>query len=255
MSALTDYFTSLANKIRAKVGGSQTYTPTQMVSAIDDVYDAGAASVPTPTSITPSDANPVALTANTAVKPTTNGYAVENVNSITPSTNVPSMTANKIYKPSANGYAIAAYSNLYPSDSNPQAISGPYIYRLPSGNSGYVYETLQSGAGMFADAPDVNWYNMSAGSSGTASITVTQKPRYIIAAMTSRGSTYNFRTIFVDVANNKGWQMGARGSGTAVNEDFSSSISEVFPTISATTVVYSYTWWAANQRVEIGIYY
>ena len=43
MSALTDYFTSLANKIRSKTGGSGTLTPTQMVSAVDDVYSAGQA--------------------------------------------------------------------------------------------------------------------------------------------------------------------------------------------------------------------
>lgn len=41
MSALTDLFTALANKIRSKTGGSATYTPPQMVNAIDDVYQAG----------------------------------------------------------------------------------------------------------------------------------------------------------------------------------------------------------------------
>lgn len=49
MSALTNLFTSLANKIRSKVGGSQTYTPPQMVNAIDDVYNAGVAAGATPT--------------------------------------------------------------------------------------------------------------------------------------------------------------------------------------------------------------
>lgn len=41
MSALTDFFTSLANKIRSKLGTSTTYTPAQAVSAIDDVYTKG----------------------------------------------------------------------------------------------------------------------------------------------------------------------------------------------------------------------
>ena len=41
MSALTDLFSSFANKIRSKTGSSDTYTPTEMVDAIDDVYDAG----------------------------------------------------------------------------------------------------------------------------------------------------------------------------------------------------------------------
>lgn len=93
MSALTDLFTSFANKIRSKVGGSQTYTPTQMVSAIDDVYDAGAASVPTPTSITPSNSSPVSLTANTPVNPTASGYAISSYTNRTPSTTNRSYTS------------------------------------------------------------------------------------------------------------------------------------------------------------------
>ena len=49
MSALTDLFTALANKIRSKTGTATTYTPPQMVSSgIDDVYNAGvAAGTPT----------------------------------------------------------------------------------------------------------------------------------------------------------------------------------------------------------------
>lgn len=47
MSALTDYFTSLANKIRSKTGSASTMTPTQMVGAVDDVYSAGQSNPPT----------------------------------------------------------------------------------------------------------------------------------------------------------------------------------------------------------------
>lgn len=43
MSALTDLFTSLANKIRSKLGTQDTYTPEQAISAIDDVYAKGVA--------------------------------------------------------------------------------------------------------------------------------------------------------------------------------------------------------------------
>lgn len=43
MSTLTDFFTSLANKVRSKLGTEITYTPAEAVSAIDDVYDAGEA--------------------------------------------------------------------------------------------------------------------------------------------------------------------------------------------------------------------
>lgn len=55
MSALTDYFLSLANKIRSKTGKSTTLSPTDMISEIDVVYSAGRNSVTSQTkSCTPS---------------------------------------------------------------------------------------------------------------------------------------------------------------------------------------------------------
>ncbi len=41
MSALTDFFTSLANKVRAKLGTTDKYTPANAVAAIDDIYTKG----------------------------------------------------------------------------------------------------------------------------------------------------------------------------------------------------------------------
>lgn len=41
MSSLTDYFSSLATKIRSKTGKSGTLTPTQMVTEVDAVYAKG----------------------------------------------------------------------------------------------------------------------------------------------------------------------------------------------------------------------
>lgn len=44
MSALTDLFTSLASKIRVKLGTTDKYTPTQAIAAIDQIYEKGVAS-------------------------------------------------------------------------------------------------------------------------------------------------------------------------------------------------------------------
>lgn len=74
MSALTDLFTALANKIRSKTGGSATYTPPQMVAAIDDVYDAGVAAGTTPTQTKTVTAG----TSATTVTPD-QGYALSSV--------------------------------------------------------------------------------------------------------------------------------------------------------------------------------
>ena len=173
MSALTDLFTSMANKIRSKTGGSGTYTPTEMVSdGIDDVYDAGYADATTP--ITPSNSSPAYMTHNTGYKPTANGYAIQSYDSVVPSDYSPATLANgsivkissnggyaiqsvletvtpensypsiiqkdKIYKVTSNGgYAIRSYSSLTPSDSSPASISDGTIYK--AGGAGYAIES------------------------------------------------------------------------------------------------------------------
>lgn len=79
MSALTDLFTALANKIRSKTGGSATYTPPQMVAAIDDVYDAGVAAGTKPTQTKSAGPN---VSTNKDVTPDS-GYLLSKV-TITP---------------------------------------------------------------------------------------------------------------------------------------------------------------------------
>lgn len=134
MSALTDLFTAMANKIRSKTGTATTYTPSEMVSdGIDDVYDAGVASVPTPTSITPSNASPVSLTANTAVKPTANGYAISSYSNITPSDAYPlGLNSGDIYKMGGNGYAIESYYDVIPSSASPVTLADGSFYKVGS---------------------------------------------------------------------------------------------------------------------------
>ena len=124
MSALTSLFTSMANKIRSKVGGSDTYTPTEMVSAIDDVYDAGVASATTP--ITPSNASPASMTSGTGYKPTANGYAISSYDSVTPSSTPESVASGDIVKIGGSGVivdAIPTPTSITPSDSSPVALT------------------------------------------------------------------------------------------------------------------------------------
>lgn len=129
MSALSDLFTSLANKIRSKTGGSSTYTPTQMVSAIDDVYAAGVASATTP--ITPSDVSPASMSANTGYKPTRAGYAIESYSILTPSDDTPAtIQQGNIYKASSNGKAIARITTIVPSNSSPVALMNYENYNV-----------------------------------------------------------------------------------------------------------------------------
>lgn len=150
MSALTDLFTAMANKIRSKTGTQTTYTPSEMASdGIDDVYDAGVASVPTPTSITPSNASPVTLTANTAVKPTASGKAVASVTNIYPSNSSPvplggftPYIVNSGSSTERQGYAIESFSNIVPSNASPVSLTSGSIVKL--GGNGYAVSSYSS---------------------------------------------------------------------------------------------------------------
>lgn len=178
MSALTDLFSAMANKIRSKTGTATTYTPSEMVSdGIDDVYDAGVASATTP--ITPSNSSPASMTANTGYKPTVNGVAVETVGSatasntnpptvgvdvpiimssatgrqsvrivdsiteVTPSNSSPvTLSANSIAQIKDAGVAILSYTGITPSNSSPVSLSSGSIYKM--GGGGYAISSYSS---------------------------------------------------------------------------------------------------------------
>lgn len=68
---------------------------------------------PTPAGITPSNATPAALTADTPVNPTTAGYAIESYNTKTPSNATPAyLVSGEIDKMGGTGYAIESYTTL-----------------------------------------------------------------------------------------------------------------------------------------------
>ena len=73
-----------------------------MANVYESVLSSGG---PTPTIITPSNPNPVALAANGVYQPTAAGLAIESVGSVTPSDSTPvELTAGGIYTPSAGGF-------------------------------------------------------------------------------------------------------------------------------------------------------
>ena len=182
MSALTNLFTALANKIRSKTGGSDTYTPSQMVNAIDDVYDAGVAAGTTPTqtktvtattsaqTVTPDSGYALSsVTVNpqshsgyypsAATNITTNGtkdlgdnhnYRYVNVDvpsptvyPITPNNSIPeAMSTNRVYEPTTAGYAIESYTAIEPSNSSPVSLSNHQVYTMEG--SGYAISSYSS---------------------------------------------------------------------------------------------------------------
>lgn len=112
MSALTELFTNLANKIRSKLGTSTKYTPAEAISAIDDVYDKGLADGETPTQTKTVTAG----TATSTVVPD-DGYALSEV------TVNPTPSETKSASPSTSAQTITPTSGKLLSSVSVSAIS------------------------------------------------------------------------------------------------------------------------------------
>lgn len=106
---------------------------------------------------------------------------------------------------------------------------------------------------VFGQQPDKYFFNETAGTSGTHSIPVTKKPRYLVYEMWSRTSNYYGFTGIVDVANNKAWRIGYMASGI-VNAEWT-NWTNFFTTVSSSSVVYAYNALSYNARVGVHVYY
>ena len=138
------------------------------------------------TPITPSNANPVALSSGVAVEPTANGYAIQSYDNITPPSSPQAISSGDILKMIGNGYVIDTYSTATPSDSTPPQLSQGGIY-IPTSN-GYLYENQQGGS-----TETVLWTNNSPTSAFSAqTVTLSQSiDNFDYIKITYRGGTSN----------------------------------------------------------------
>lgn len=205
---------------------------------------------PTPTSITPSNASPVALTANTPVTPTANGVAVESVTNITLSddTSIVALSENTPVSPNSSGYAIKKYYSASPSDTSPASVLQIRFYRPTY--SGYLY---RSKCGIDFSNPDlISQANISSNSS--RSITVTQKPRFIcVLEVRNSDSTGRSYSAFYDVANNKYTVANYSGDGYT-NTKAASGMSPYITSVTSSSVTISNPN-AATVRSHVLIWY
>lgn len=130
--------------------GTKTITSNGTYNASSDGYDgyssvevnvSGGSAIP----ITPSNSNPPALSSGVAVEPTTNGYAIESFDSVTPSSTPASVASGDIVKIGGNGVIvdnIPSPTSITPSDSTPPQLTQGNIYE-PTAN-GYLYASNQS---------------------------------------------------------------------------------------------------------------
>lgn len=185
-------------------------TPTS-VSANDIVKIGGSGvivdSIPTPTSLTPSNTTPATITSGNSYTATANGYAIESYTNLSPSSGAPqNINSGTIYKATTNGKAVSeiytvSSSDIYP----PNVVPGPVF---TSDNSGYLYATVQPKVkkGTFTTSgssvteftvnvgfkPDtiIIFFNGASGSMSGSSV-ATGATRYIYDSSTN--SSYGFR--------------------------------------------------------------
>ena len=132
--------------------GTKSITENGTYNASTDGYD-GYSSVEvnvaggTATPITPSNSSPAAMTANTPVNPTANGYAIESYTEVVPSNASPATLSNgSIYKIKTNGgKAVASITDVTPS-STPTSVSANDVVKI--GGSGVIVDSIPTPASL-----------------------------------------------------------------------------------------------------------
>lgn len=199
--------------------GTKSITSNGTYSASSDGYDgysqvtvnvSGGGGTP----ITPSNASPVALTANTPVTPTAAGYAIESYSSITPSNASPvALTSGDINKMGGAGYAIESYDSKTPDDDTPPTVANGDIVKM--GGAGYLYATEQIAlAGLnFGTEFSILQTSATINKNSSKTINVSAKPKIIVMF-----GTYNATQYYVgvhNVENDTGW--GTRSDGAVAD--------------------------------------
>lgn len=123
-------------------------SPATITSGNDYHATAGGYAIESYNNITPSNSSPVALTSGDIDKMGGNGYAIQSYSSKTPSSTPVSVSSGDIVKMGGRGYLISTYTSAAPSDIDPPSVSLGEIIKI-TGNSGYLYKTLQSLTNVF----------------------------------------------------------------------------------------------------------
>lgn len=166
--------TPSANGYAIESYSSVTPSSTQVAVSANDIVKIGGNgvivdSVPTPTSITPSNSNPPTLSADTPVNPTASGYAVSTYDIRYPQSIPASVTGGEVYYMRGNGYVISGYTTVTPSDTTPPELDNMYMYKPSS--AGYLYAS--------SGLKKVKTGSVSLTANTTNTITCGFEPKYI----------------------------------------------------------------------------
>lgn len=233
---------------------SVTPSSTQTAVSSGDIVKIGGSgvivdSVPTPTSITPSNSSPVALTADVPVNPSASGYAISSYSSVTPSNSSPvSLSSGSIYKMGGSGQAIANWNVATPSDTSPTAVSSTMFYKPTA--SGYV---VKNNLANLSTAPSKTYTNANLANNASATITVTQKPRFIVLSLCNKTNAQSFLTGIINVNKGTAYRFGYWSSAFH-NEDWSSGYSNYITSVSSSGVTVTNAYGNA-VTIVVGCYY
>ena len=190
--------TPSANGYAIESYSSVTPSSTQVAVSANDIVKIGGNgvivdSVPTPTSLTPSNSSPATITSGNTYTATANGKAVESVTDITPTTidGPVSMSANTVYRPTVSSYAINSYTTVSSSDTNPPNLTTGNMYRIPTaaGAGGYLYKS--------SGLKKVKTGTFTTSTSSYVTVTCGFEPKYVaIEGDGSTSSGKHFMTIY-----------------------------------------------------------
>lgn len=159
-----------------------------------------------PTSITPSDSSPVAMSSGGVYQPTANGYAIESQpESKTPSDTSPaSVTSGSIVRPSASGYLYATNHSIgacgNPSDVTGNAQTLTINTGLPSIRRFFIYYIGNTGntANCFttynADISTTNYISYSGANAYNKEIGTASGYAYAASVDSISGGTITLKT-------------------------------------------------------------
>lgn len=117
-----------------------------------------------------------------------------------------------------------------------------------------LYRTGGGGGVNLSDAPDANYTNANMANNATATLAVTQKPRFIMICLTTTSaSLFNYGTIIIDVVNNSAYILGY-WSGSFHIQSYSAQWTNYITSVSSSSIGIKNAW-GSSVRMLVGAYY
>ena len=101
--------------------------------------------------------------------------------------------------------------------------------------------------------PNAVYTNASMANNATATLAVTQIPKYIVICMNSQTSSYNYGTLIINVEDNTAYMIGY-WSSTFQNQDYSTNWTDFITSVSDSSISIKNAW-GSTVRMDLCVYY